>query len=639
MSAGFDGPTRLTDPITLAGRTAPARVIFGPHETNLGEERSFSGRHVAYYERRARGGAGIVVTEVASVHRLDHPYERAPLAEASGDGWARIVAACRPHGSLVLAGLGHCGLQGSSAWSQSVLWAPSRVPDPSTRELPAEMTGADIDALIEGFRRAAAIAVAADVDGVELDAGPTALLRQFLSGLTNHREDAYGADRLLLLREVLTVVRNELGTKRIVALRLSCDENAPWAGITPDVAAVWARDLAPHLDLLTVVRGGLYTPETYRPDAHTPEAFNDELCRVIRHAVDGAVPVVLQGSVVDPDRAALVLDGICDMVEMTRAQIADPDLVGSVRDGRQPRPCVRCNQACLVRDFRNPTVGCIGNAEAGREARPPVRPARAARDVMVVGGGPAGLEAARMLAERGYRVVVAERDERVGGLPRLISVGQGRADFAALTSWLEGRCRALGVEIRTGTATVDTDIESAVAQGVVVVLAAGGEPRPPAFPVTGEGRYLTAAEALTKFGRTSGRVVVWDPAGGPIAVAVAERLAELGAEVHYATVDPIAGSRLEPTGDLVAANARFARAGITRHLDVAVCAVDGEGVHLDYRHASGSTLVKGAMLVDCTPLRPGSVGARPGMPRIGDCGAPRTVRSAVEEGYELGRTL
>ncbi|MCK0093786.1 mycofactocin system FadH/OYE family oxidoreductase 1 [Rhodococcus sp. HNM0563] len=638
MSSGRACPIRLTDPITLAGRTAPARVIFGPHETNLAERRAFSAEHVAYYERRARGGAGIVVTEVASVHRLDHPYERAPLAEVSGTGWAGIVDACRPLGSLVLAGLGHSGLQGSSAWSQSALWAPSRVPDPATRELPAEMTAADIDAVIEGFRRAAAISVAADTDGVELDAGPTALLRQFLSGLTNHRADAYGADRLLLLREVLTAVRDELGTQRIVALRLSCDENAPWAGITPDAAAVWARELAPHLDLLTVVRGGLYTPETYRPDAHTPETFNDELCRGIRHAVEGAVPVVLQGSVVDPVRAAQALGGICDMVEMTRAQIADPDLVRSIRGGRRPRPCVRCNQACLVRDFRNPIVGCIGNAEAGRETRPLVRHADDPRDVMIVGGGPAGLEAARVLAERGHRVVLTERDERVGGLMSLISVGRGRADFAALTTWIESRCRALGVDIRTGTEAGATDIESAVAAGIAVVLATGGEPRSPGFPVVDESRYVTATEVLAHPDLPSGPVVVWDPAGGPIAVSVAEHLAERGAEVHYATADSIAGSRLAPTGDLVAANTRMVRADITRHLDVRVSAVDGNGVHLGCRHSNESVVVEGATLVDCAPLRPGSPG-RPKALRIGDCVAPRTVRSAVEEGYELGRTL
>jgi 2,4-dienoyl-CoA reductase (NADPH2) len=169
---------RLIDPIQLAGRSAPTRVIFGPHETNLGNRRAMSDRHVAYYERRAAGGAGIVVTEVASVHPSDWPYERAPLAADCPDGWRRIAEACHVHGALVLAGLGHTGLQGSSAYSQSVLWAPSRFPDAATREVPLEMEQREIDALIEGFARSARRAVESDADGVEIDAGAGALLRQ-----------------------------------------------------------------------------------------------------------------------------------------------------------------------------------------------------------------------------------------------------------------------------------------------------------------------------------------------------------------------------------------------------------------------------------------------------------------------------
>ncbi|WFR73848.1 hypothetical protein P9209_10165 [Prescottella defluvii] len=171
----------------------------------------------------------MIVTETASVHPSDWPYERAPLAADCGAGWRDVAEACRPHGALVLASLGHNGFQGSSAWSQSALWAPSRFPDPVSRELPMEMERAEIAALVDGFRGAAALAAASGVDGVEIDAGASSLLRQFHSGLTNRRTDEYGSDRLRLTREVITAVRAELGDERILALRLSCDEQAPWA--------------------------------------------------------------------------------------------------------------------------------------------------------------------------------------------------------------------------------------------------------------------------------------------------------------------------------------------------------------------------------------------------------------------------
>ncbi len=143
---------QLLSPITFASRTAPNRVMFGPHVTNLGaDDRSIPARQVAYYERRARGGCGTIVVEGASVHASDWPYERAPLAERCGQGWADIVAACRPHGSLVIASLDHAGGQGSSAYSQAPLWAPSRVPEVNSREVPKWMEADDIAAVIDGF--------------------------------------------------------------------------------------------------------------------------------------------------------------------------------------------------------------------------------------------------------------------------------------------------------------------------------------------------------------------------------------------------------------------------------------------------------------------------------------------------------
>lgn len=398
----------LTGPVAVRGCEAPSRVVFGPHETNLGRPggRGLSDRHVAYYAARSAGGAGVVVTETASVTPDDWPYERAPLASQCAPGWAAVTAACQ--GSLVLASLGHTGMQGSSAYSQSVLCAPSAVADVVSRESPAVMWQAEIAAVVRGFAEAAALAVASGCQGVEVEAGDRSLLRQFLSGLTNQRADAYGEDKALLLREVLAAVREAVGGA-VVSLRLSCDELAPWAGITPEHALPTVASVQDLVDLLVVVRAGPYAGCAYRPDAHVDPGFNRDLTATVRAAV--RVPVVLQGSVVDVAMAeAALTEGVADLVEMTRAQIADPELVAKARAGVGPRPCVLCNQACRVRDARNPIVSCVVEPRAGHELREPAPEGLdAARDLTVVGGGPAGLEAARVLAGRGHRVVLHER--------------------------------------------------------------------------------------------------------------------------------------------------------------------------------------------------------------------------------------
>ncbi|QKT12821.1 mycofactocin system FadH/OYE family oxidoreductase 1 [Rhodococcus sp. W8901] len=625
----------LTEQFTLAGHDIPSRVLFGPHETNLGDGRALSPRHVAYYERRARGGAGVIVTETASVHESDWPYERAPLAARCGSGWADVVAACRPHGTLVLAGLGHTGLQGSSAWSQAALWAPSRFPDPISRELPMEMGQAQIDSLVEGFGAAARVAAAAGADGVELDAGPFSLLRQFHSGLTNRRADPYGADRLRLTREVISAVRAELGDGRILSLRLCCDELAPWAGVAPDEAAEQVGALSDSVDLLVVVRGGPFTTAAYRPDMQSEPGFNVELCRAMREAAGGRVPVVLQGSVVGADQAQGALDdGVADLVEMTRAQIADPDLVARVRDGLVPRPCVLCNQTCLVRDPRNPIVTCIGNPSAGHETVDP-EPVVAVESALVVGGGPAGLEAARALAQRGVRVTLTEKAARTGGMLRTAAVGAGRVRLAMLVDWLEAECRRLGVDIRTDIELGAAELAEARTAGTLVVHATGSSPRPAPCPVGAGVQAVTAADVLAGAVLEPGPVVLFDPVGGPVAVSVALWLAEQDREVAIATPDQLIGSRLGPTGDLVGANARVQRAGVARHLAaIPVSAAAGE-VLLENRFTGVRTRVPCAVFVDCSHRLPNeSVGAGgPQDERIGDCVAPRSVLEAVREGH------
>ncbi|MDI9901471.1 mycofactocin system FadH/OYE family oxidoreductase 1 [Rhodococcus sp. IEGM 1409] len=628
----------LHEHTTLAGRTVRSRVVFGPHETNLALGRDLSDRHRAYYQRRAEGGAGIVVTEVASVVANDWPYERAPLASQCGPGWQSISTACAPYGTVVLAGLGHTGMQGSSAYSQSVLWGPSRIADPVTRELPMAMGQPEIDQLIAGFREAAALAIASGMDGVELDAGPRSILRQFLSGLTNTRQDRYGTDRAGLLREVISGVREELGPDHVVSLRLSCDEDAPWAGLTPDLAAGFAREVSPLLDLLVVVRGGLYSADRYRPDFHCTTNFNLDLCLRIKAAV--SIPVVVQGSVVDLADAHAALE-IAEFVEMTRAQIADPDVVVKAARGDRPRPCVLCNQTCLVRDPRNPLVTCVGNPSAGFETVDPDEREQISTPgaVLVVGGGPAGMEAARISAAGGHSVTLVESSSQFGGMIRTFARGDGRSRFTLLAQWLEDECRRSGVTMRTGVAIDAQDLDDARRRGELVVVATGSAARPPAYPIDDSVRWLDASEAFEKFATVGpGPVVLIDPLGGPIAVALAEALADKGVCASIVTPDTIVGSRLGASGDLVGANTRIQQAGITRVLLSRVVEIVGDAVWVEHVYSGERSRLECEVLIDCSPRLPDETLNETVCIRVGDSVAPRTVLESIREGRFAGFT-
>lgn len=631
--------TSLLTPLPIGVHTAPNRVLFGPHVTNLGDDqRRFTDAHVAYYERRARGGAGIIVTEGASVHPLDWPYERAPLAERCGDGWRRIAESCHAHGSLVLASLDHAGGQGTSAYSQRELWAPSRVPEVNSREVPKWMEADDITAVVDGFAEAAALALASGCDGVEINAGQHSLVRQFMSGLTNHRGDEWGADRLLFVRQVLHAVRGAVGGEAIVALRLCCDELAPWAGITPEMAPGIAASLVHDgLDMVVVVRGSIYSAEKTRPDFHEPPGFNISTCRAVYDALPHTI-VVLQGSL-DADVAEWALaERVCDATEITRGLIADPDLVAKIAADRRAevRPCTRCNQACQVRDNRNPIVSCAVEPSSGHELDDPdwTAPASRPRDVVIVGGGVAGLEAARVAASRGHRVRVRESATTLGGVAAL-------THMRPFVDWLVAEVDRLGVAVETG---VDGPAPSADA----VVQATGGRRGVAEYRISDGASVVDCVDAWrsviaglpvddpTLADRLGApRIVLFDPIGGPIAVALAEALGE---RAILLTHDQIAGNELSRTGDLAPANVRLAQRGVRVEKRTLLRDVQQGRVVVSDRFSGETRTIECDLVIDCgfrLPTDPIEAAEH----RIGDCVAPRTVLEAVLEGRRAALAL
>ncbi len=627
----------LFDPWTLRARTAPNRVIFGPHVTNLGDRRSLSARHVAYYARRARGGAGVIVTETLSVHDSDWPYERAPLASQCAESLRQVAAAVHDHGAWAIASLGHCGLQGSTAYSQGVLWAPSLVPNVLTHEMPLVMDDDDIATLRSATTSAAEIAMSANCDGVELNAGQFSLFRQFLSGLTNLRGDEW-ADRSRLVRLVLDDLRRGVG-EGILGVRFAADELAPWAGITPDVSRELLGEITRCVDYVVIERGSIFSESATRPDMQAGANVNTALLDSLRGAVSDTATVVAQGSIVDvADAESLLGRGLCGAVEMTRALIADPDLVAksTQRQVGAVRPCVLCNQGCQVRDVRNPIVSCSVNPSAGHE----VSDARldsedesrdlAGQSFVIAGAGPAGLETARRLAQRGAAVTIRERDEALGGSLHHAARLPGRDRWRTLVNWYEEELSRLGVQIQTRSAVSDTELVDVDATGAVA-----GES---SWRDGDDGSVRTVrASSVTLASDLGSRVVVVDPVGGVLGVGVAEFLARAGHVVTLVTPDLVAGTQLSLTGDLVAANARLASLNVTLLTHHVVVALREGGVVLEDRFNGDLQECAVDVVVDAGFDRPSSH-AR-GDVVVGDAVAPRTILAAVLEGRRAAQRL
>lgn len=654
MSAG--GRYRhLFTPLRIGPLTVRNRIVFSAHLTNYAtQDGRPSEQHAAYYAARAAGGAGLIITEEHSTHPTDWPYEKLihGFHPEVIPGYRRITDAVHAHDTPILAQINHNGGQASSMYTRLPVWAPSPVPDPLFREVPKAVEHHEIAEIVAGYARVAGHCMLGGFDGIELQCSHSSIVRGFLSPATNQRRDRYGGsleNRARILLEIVDAVREAIGPEAALGVRLCGDELID-RGTTIVEAVEVARmvEATGRVDYINTSIG-VATATLYMIEAsmQIPPGYAMFIPSAIRQAV--SLPVVGVGRFKDPLQADRALDaGHCDLIGVVRGQIADPDFAAKARAGHATdiRTCLSCNQECVGRMGLNRWLGCIENPRTGRESVAVPAPRRAARKVVVVGGGPAGLQAAVTATERGHRVTLLERQPRLGGqIPAAASV-PSRAELLDITRNLVAAAGRLGVDVRTGV-----DADAATVAGLdpeVIVLATGARPSRPWWAGEPQ-RVVDMRDVLEGRAEPSGRVVVVDELGFHQATSVAELLADRGCDVEVVTNGMVVGQDLGITLDLETWNVRAAAKGIRQSTDLVAMAAETteKGLTLRLQHHPTGTdrELECDWVVSVTHQQPEDdlwrqlAGGSVPVHRIGDCLAPRRAHAAVVEGHRVAVSL
>jgi 2,4-dienoyl-CoA reductase-like NADH-dependent reductase (Old Yellow Enzyme family) len=534
-------------PISIAGVEIPNRVVRTAHATGLAMA-GVGDDFVAYHAGPARSGVGLTIFEAAAVH--PNSIGRLRFEDDSNLGeYEHAIRKLRKYPMKLFQQLNHVGRafmtpSGDPPWSSSSIPSP-RINQSELSQRPLAITRTQIHDIVAHFAQAAVRVVSAGIDGIEINAAHGYLIAQFLSPMTNRRTDEYGGsreNRARLLVEILTEMRAAIDGAVPVGVRMSADEMYP-GGITPDEAFELASivadaGLTDYLSFslgspmnVTKVIGGMEEPLGYELPWTGPVARRMK------------VPTVVAGRITSLAQAdEIVRDGIADMVSMARAHIADPGLVAKSLAGEahRVRPCIGCNQGCVgAASSPHGRFGCTVNPTAGFEAVAVRRRGRSAT-VLVAGGGPAGMEAARAAAINGDRVILCEASLALGGQLLVARKAPFRSRMGDISDWLAAELPAVGVDIRLGTRVDASYVRNQHVDRVVV--ATGSVPRrdgctiaDPDHPISGadQSHVLMSWDAITDMGVRDARAVVYDDIGHHEAVSVAEALMARGCEVVF----------------------------------------------------------------------------------------------------------